>query len=102
MKQATRIATLASAIVLFVSAALAGPEARAADGPTPYPHRPEEWPGVGVTRVFGWMNDNRKFFWSEREKKQGAIVFAGDSLTGNWKTLGKDFPDAKVANRGIG
>ena len=102
MRLGARIATFAGALALIISSAFAAD----ATGPTPYPKQPEEWPGVGVTRVFGWMNDNRKFFWSEREKKQGAIVFAGDSLTGNWKTMGKDwsndFPDVKVANRGIG
>ncbi|HEY0686213.1 MAG TPA: GDSL-type esterase/lipase family protein [Steroidobacter sp.] len=71
-------------------------------GPTPYPPSVEDWPGKGVVRVFGWMKENRNFFWTERDKKQGAIVFAGDSLTGNWKTLGKDFPGTLVANRGIG
>jgi lysophospholipase L1-like esterase len=107
VRRATRIATFASAIALLVGAAALGTSNTASQsGPTPYPVRPEDWPGEGVVRVFGWMKDNRNFFWSEREKKQGSIVFAGDSLTGNWKTLskdwGKDFPGVLVANRGIG
>jgi lysophospholipase L1-like esterase len=46
--------------------------------------------------------DNRKYFWSQREKDQNGVVFVGDSLTGNWKDLAKAFPDLKVVNRGIG
>ena len=71
-------------------------------GPTPYPTNDKDWPGKGPIRKFGWMDDNRKYFWSQRAKDQGAIVFAGDSLTGNWKDLAKDFGSWKVANRGIG
>ncbi len=74
----------------------------AAAGPTPFPKDPADWPGRGVIRVFQWMNDNRNYFWQNREKKQGAIVFCGDSLTGNWSTLEKSFPKRNVANRGIG
>jgi lysophospholipase L1-like esterase len=103
VKRATRIATFASALALCLSVAAPGaPNSAAQSGPTPYPTRPEDWPGEGAIRVFGWMRDNRDFFWTEREKKQGSIVFAGDSLTGNWKTLGKDFAGVPVANRGIG
>lgn len=32
----------------------------------------------------------------------GAVVFLGDSITEGWSTLAKDFPNLKVANRGIG
>lgn len=103
MKRAARIATFASAIALLVgSLAIGSPNGATPSGPTPYPTRPADWPGTGVIRVFGWMKDNRNYFWSERDKKQGSIVFAGDSLTGTWKTLGADFPGARVANRGIG
>jgi lysophospholipase L1-like esterase len=79
---------------------------KAADGPTPYPDPKNDsaWPGKGPIRVFGWMVDNRKYFWTRREKDQGAIVFVGDSLTGNWNgdLMAKLFPGRKVANRGIG
>jgi lysophospholipase L1-like esterase len=103
VKRAARIAMFASAIAVFVSTlAIGSHDVAAQSGPTPYPARAADWPGTGVVRVFGWMKDNRNFFWSEREKKQGSIVFAGDSLTGNWKTLGADFPGTRVANRGIG
>ena len=73
-----------------------------AAGPTPYPTNNAAWPGKGVIRKFGWMDDNRKWFWTQREKDQGAVVFAGDSLTGGWKDLAKDFSGLKVANRGVG
>jgi lysophospholipase L1-like esterase len=73
-----------------------------AKGPTPYPLKDADWPGKGPIRKFGWMDDNRKYFWSQRSTDQGAIVFAGDSLTGNWKSLATDFGKWKVANRGIG
>lgn len=48
------------------------------------------------------MEDNRKAFWKKRETDQGAVVFVGSSMIGNWKALAKDFPELKVANRGIG
>jgi lysophospholipase L1-like esterase len=70
--------------------------------PTPYPEKESDWPGKGPIRVFPWMKDNRAFFWTQRESAQGAIVFAGDSLIGNWKNLAAAFPDKKTANRGIG
>ena len=82
-------------------AATERPAAKAA-GPTPYPKDPAAWPGKGVIRVFDWMVQNRDYFWTQREKKQGAVVFAGDSLTGNWGGLEKAFPKLNVANRGIG
>lgn len=76
----------------------------AADGPTPFPDAKDEkaWPGAGPIRVHPWMKDNRAWFWTQRSKDQGAVVFVGDSLTGNWKNLAESFPGLKVANRGIG
>lgn len=76
--------------------------APAASGPTPFPKDAKEWPGKGAIRVFGYMNDNRVGFWRERERKQGSVVFAGDSLVGGWRTLAEDLPGVPVANRGIG
>ena len=74
------------------------------DGPTPYPAQTDEaaWPGVGPIRVGAWMPDNRAYFWTQRDKAQGSVVFVGDSLIGGWKTLSKDFPELKIANRAIG
>ncbi|MCX7009670.1 MAG: GDSL-type esterase/lipase family protein, partial [Kiritimatiellaeota bacterium] len=75
-------------------------------GPTPFPdwHNEANWPGKGPIRVFGWMVDNRNWFWTQRERDQGAVVFVGDSLTGNWKSeqMHALFPGLKIANRGIG
>jgi lysophospholipase L1-like esterase len=74
-----------------------------ADGPTPYPEAKESlWPGKGPIRIHGWMTGTRQKYWAAREKDQGAVVFAGDSLTEGFKTLDKAFPNLKVANRGIG
>lgn len=103
MRPGNRIAALAGALAVFFAVhAIGAPDATTRSGPTPYPARAEDWPGKGVVRVFGWMKDNRNFFWTERARKRGAVVFAGDSLTGNWKTLGADFSGTLVANRGIG
>jgi|GEM_PF-783169 len=74
------------------------------DGPTPYPDPKNEaaWPGKGPIRSFGFMVGERQAFWKRRQQDDGAIVFVGDSLTGGWKNLAKDFPKFKVANRGVG
>lgn len=95
------------ALFLSLALAIAALPMHAADnGPTPYPDQKDEaaWPGKGPIRVFGWMTDNRKWFWTQRQKDQNAVVFVGDSLTGNWKgdLMAKCFPGLKVANRGIG
>ena len=92
-----------SSLLALALLAVTGP-AHAADGPTPFPDAKDEaaWPGKGPIRVHPWMVDNRKYFWTQREKDHGAVVFVGDSLTGNWKSLAKMFPNLKVANRGIG
>lgn len=74
----------------------------AAAGPRPYPTDAAQWPGKGVIRVFGWMVDNRREFWRQREREQGSVVFAGDSLTAGWGSLKRDFPSLPTANRGIG
>lgn len=82
-------------------AAAAGAGA-AATGPTPYPEAAGDWPGEGVVRVFGWMKQNRDSFWSQRDKKQGALVLAGDSLLGGWRDAETALKPRPVANRGIG
>lgn len=87
---------------VLVSAVSISCAAQAAIGPSPYPASKALWPGQGVVRVFSWMSQNRASFWARRDQDHGAMVFAGDSLTGQWKTLAKDFPALKVANRGIG
>lgn len=71
---------------------------------TPYPDPADNaaWPGKGPIRLHPWMKDNRASFWKKREADKGAVVFAGSSMIANWKTLAKDLPELKVANRGIG
>ena len=71
-------------------------------GPTPFPAAKADWPGRGEIRTFDFMVGERKAFWARREKDQGAVAFAGDSLTGGWKSLASEFPQLKVANRGLG
>lgn len=95
---------ITSGQIILISVACLAVACGAAEstGPTPYPKDEKDWPGKGAIWVFGWMNDNRAWFWQQRDKKQGAVVFAGDSLTGNWKGLEKAFPKLNVANRGIG
>lgn len=84
----------------------ASPASRAAEGPTPFPDPKDEsaWPGQGPIRVFPWMVDNRAYFWTRRNTDQGAVVFVGDSLTGNWKLsdMKAALPDLVTANRGMG
>jgi len=99
----------ANAVALKVEAPAAAAEPQPAavanpDGPKPYPDPKNEaaWPGKGPIRSFDFMVGERKAFWANRQKDQGAVVFVGDSLTGGWKNLAKDFSKLKVANRGLG
>jgi lysophospholipase L1-like esterase len=88
-------------IACLVAVYLSG-TAVAQTGPSPYPSAAADWPGEGVIRVFGWMKDNRESFWRQREKQQGALVLAGDSLLGNWRTSQRDLEPRRTANRAIG
>ncbi|HEX3134601.1 MAG TPA: GDSL-type esterase/lipase family protein, partial [Planctomycetota bacterium] len=92
------------AILLLTLVVAGGATLTAADGPTPYPDAKDEaaWPGKGLIRCFFYMVGERKAFWGQRAKDQGAVVFTGDSLTGGWKELATSFPKLKVANRGVG
>src|SRR5438876_9093674 len=83
------------------AAAPAAP-ATSSSGPTPFPKDAKDWPGQGAIRVFPYMNDNRKSFWAKRAARQGSVVFAGDSLVGNWRTLSQDLPGIPIANVGVG
>ncbi len=85
-----------------VTASPAASDAAAKAGPTAYPTDEARWPGKGVIRVFGWMVDNRREFWRQRDREQDRVVFAGDSLTAGWRSMKQDFPALPVANRGIG
>ena len=44
----------------------------------------------------------RAEFLEHKAQDQGAVVFLGDSITQGWNDLSKQFPDMKIANRGIG
>jgi lysophospholipase L1-like esterase len=89
-------------LALLILAQLPSAQAAGPTGPTPYPEQLQDGPGQGWAPVFGWMTQNRKSFWAQRQAKQGAVVFVGDSLIGQWSSLMQDFPDLLVANRGIG
>lgn len=62
------------------------------------------FPGKGALQKADWFKklwQQRRSQWQkEAQQDQGAIVFAGDSITQGWN-LGKYFPNLKVANRGI-
>jgi lysophospholipase L1-like esterase len=72
--------------------------------PTPDAKDETAWPGQGPIRTFPYMVGERKAFWNRRQADQGAVIFVGDSLIGNWAALvkGTPFPALKVANRGVG
>jgi lysophospholipase L1-like esterase/poly(3-hydroxybutyrate) depolymerase len=63
------------------------------------------FPGQGPIRKMDWFQnlwrERRLKWWNERERDHGAVVFLGDSITQGWGSLKTDFPDFKVANRGI-
>jgi len=64
-----------------------------------------DFPGAGPVRTQDWFRTlwiQRRSEWArDRERDQGAVVFLGDSITQGWGSLAKDFPDLKVANRGL-
>lgn len=47
-----------------------------------------------------WTERRSSWFHSTRAD-QGAVVFLGDSITQGWKDLPDQFPEMKIANRGI-
>lgn len=58
---------------------------------------PQVWNGLAGV----WARDHAK--WKATASNDvGAVVFLGDSITEGWSTLARDFPNFKVANRGIG
>ena len=48
-----------------------------------------------------WTKRRLEFMRHSAQDK-GAVVFLGDSITQGWNSLKSDFPDLKIANRGIG
>jgi lysophospholipase L1-like esterase/poly(3-hydroxybutyrate) depolymerase len=63
------------------------------------------FPGSGPTQPGNWFRGlwkGRRSDWAKSaEQDRGAVVFFGDSITQGWETLAEDFPELKVANRGI-
>lgn len=62
-------------------------------------------PGAGPMQSGLWFRTlwkNRREPWAKMKTTEaGAVVFFGDSITQQWGSLATDFPDLKVANRGI-
>jgi lysophospholipase L1-like esterase len=71
-----------------------------------YPQDPDSLPGKGPAQRWSdfpkiWAQRHAE--WREsRDQEHGAVVFLGDSITQGWTSLKRDFPEYKVANRGIG
>ena len=65
-----------------------------------------EFPGTGTIQSGIWFRNlwkQHRTAWDQaKAADQGAVVFFGDSITDGWGSLAKDFPQLKVANRGIG
>jgi lysophospholipase L1-like esterase len=57
----------------------------------------QAWKGFPKT----WTQRRAEFLRHSAQDK-GAVVFLGDSITQGWNGLKQDFPDLKIANRGIG
>lgn len=62
-------------------------------------------PGAGPMQSGLWFRTlwkGRREQWSKmKTAEEGALVFFGDSITQGWGSLARDFPELKVANRGI-
>lgn len=63
------------------------------------------FPGTGPLQLADWFKklwmQRRVDFAKNKERDRGAVVFLGDSITQGWGSLAADFPNFKVANRGI-
>jgi lysophospholipase L1-like esterase len=58
---------------------------------------PHVWTGLANV----WARDHVR--WKATASNDvGSVVFLGDSITEGWHTLAQDFPNLKVADRGIG
>ena len=64
-----------------------------------------EFPGRGPVQPGVWFRalwkGKRDEWAAAKVNDQGTVVFLGDSITQGWGTLARDFPNIKVANRGI-
>jgi len=70
--------------------------------PVNYEGLPGEGPIRGEHEWFQNVWNSRRSSWFHRtEADQGAVVFLGDSITHGWTNLPNEFPELKIANRGI-
>lgn len=70
-----------------------------------WPATDDLFPGQDPLQKADWFQklwrQRRLSWWLSREADQGAVVFLGDSIMQGWNSLAKDFPNLKLANRGI-
>lgn len=103
MKTRFPAAVIALAAVLLVAGQqlLAQPSQDVSQYPTNTSLLPGRGPAskwTGLPKVWA----ARHAEWAKTSANdQGAVVFLGDSITEIWKSLPQEFPDLKVANRGI-
>ena len=72
----------------------------------PYAQPPSNtFPSAGPVQPGIWFRplwQGKRSGWAaSAATDSGAVVFFGDSITQGWESLAKDFPQLKVANRGI-
>jgi lysophospholipase L1-like esterase len=105
MRSSLSFRIVALALGLFVSSG--GPLlAQMAEDASQYPTNSALLPGVGPTNYWNGLPRvwaQRHAQWAKTAQGDtGAVVFLGDSITQGWNSLATDFPNMKVANRGIG
>ncbi len=100
--------SLASLIVLAGGLLLGGAQharAQSAQEVSQYPTNTALLPGKGPASKWkglpkAWADRHAE--WAKTAADDhGAVVFLGDSITEIWHSLPQDFPDLKIANRGI-
>ena len=99
---------LVAALSAFPAAAqdTAQPAAKPMDPRFQIPKTDDGLPGSGPIRRYDWFAKlwaEKRSAWAARvEQDKGALVFLGDSITQGWgDNVGRAFPGAKVAHRGI-
>jgi lysophospholipase L1-like esterase len=92
-------------IVLLLAVAVAIPaRAQTSNDVSQFPSL-DQLPGKAPSHVWSglpgvWARDHAK--WKGTASNDaGSVVFLGDSITEGWSTLARDFPNLKVADRGI-
>jgi lysophospholipase L1-like esterase len=95
-------------IVMLAGLLLAGAQQASAQSPqdvSTYPTNTALLPGKGPASKWKGLPNawaTRHVEWAKTAADDhGTVVFLGDSITEIWKTLPQDFPELKVANRGI-